>query len=780
MRTLRDGRLERPVALVAVLAIGAFLLLPSGGVAQTVAATVCFALPPVVLGMRTFDLQGAARRRVRLLFAASTVYGIAMGIWYLALAVGRPVGFPSPLDLVFFAVFCGYLAFLALVLRDRSPTGALDSRLALVDSLILTTAACAVIWVTLIRPTLADGATPAATIVALAYPGFSIAMVMVAGRLVAATGTLRTRSGVLILLWVGAEAVGDVVYGRQMTSGNFQYSSAVTALWLVACGALATLAARTDPSAVVQGVRVVRHGPMWTAMRQLVPLVSALVPFALALFDPSHAGAMVLGGLVSFCLVTWRAGMLQGDLTDARQLTERLDRAVEELAAQRDELELLAFSDPLTGLANRARFTEDLLAALSSRPGAAADAGPGVCVLMLDLDDFKVVNDSLGHGAGDALLAAVAARVQDVVAGRGTVARLGGDEFGVLLPGASQESGVSVAAAIVGVLEQPFPVEGRLLHTAASIGVAVVQPGEDVQTAMRAADLAMYAAKSAGRGAVRVFETPLLERAQSRLELESHLRRAVERSELVVEYQPMVDLRTGEVASIEALVRWHHPSWGVVPPDRFIPAAESTGTIVGIGEWVLRRACLDAVELNRGRELPLAVTVNVSVRQAQDVGFAATVRRALADTGLPPARLVLEVTESLVMDSSATAASTIRELAELGVALSIDDFGAGHSSLVRLRALPVRELKIDGDLVRHLDADATTRPIVTAIVALGRALGLVVIAEGVEEPDQLEAVRELGCDLAQGYLLARPAPRDALDLGTRFAQLGVDGSAARP
>ncbi|MGN8244617.1 putative bifunctional diguanylate cyclase/phosphodiesterase [Cellulomonas soli] len=775
MRRLREGRLQRPVALVSALAIVAFLVLPDGGIAQTVAATVCFALAPVVLGMRAHALRGAARRRVRLLWIASGTYGVAMGVWYLALAAGRPVGFPSALDLVFFAVFCCYLAFLALVLRDRSPTGALDSRLALVDSLILTTAACAVIWVTLIRPTLADAATPAATIVALAYPGFSIAMVMVAGRLVAATGTLRTPSGLLILLWVGAEAVGDVIYGRQMTSGNFQYSSAVTALWLVACGALATLAARTDPSELAGGAREVRHGPVWTAMRHVVPLVAALVPFALALFDPSHAGAMIVGGLVSFCLVTWRAGMLQGDLADARQLTERLDRAVEELAAQRDELEHLAFSDPLTGLANRARFTEDLLGALGSGPGAVPGAGagaqaePAVCVLMLDLDDFKVVNDSLGHGAGDALLIAVAARLQDVVGERGTVARLGGDEFGVLLPAVPEVVGVTVAGSIVAVLEQPFAVEGRLLHTSASIGVAVVQPGGDVQVAMRDADLAMYAAKAAGSGAVRVFERPLLERAQSRLELESHLRRAVEREELVVEYQPIVDLRTGEVASVEALVRWHHPLWGVVPPDRFIPAAESTGTIVGIGEWVLRRACQDVVLLNRGRSRPLAVTVNVSVRQAQDGGFAETVRRALADSELPPECLVLEVTESLVMDSSAAAAATVDELHALGIALSIDDFGAGHSSLVRLRALPVRELKIDGELVRNIDADATTRPIVTAIVALGRALGLAVIAEGVEEPAQLAAVRGLGCDLAQGYLLARPSPCDALVLDSRLS-----------
>jgi diguanylate cyclase (GGDEF)-like protein len=488
-----------------------------------------------------------------------------------------------------------------------------------------------------------------------------------------------------------------------------------------------------------------------------VPPAAALVPFALALADPEHAGAMVVGGLVSFCLVTARAGMLQGDLADARQLATRLDQAVAELAVQRDELEDLAFSDALTHLANRARLLERLGEALAPAPGR---SGQRVGVLMLDLDDFKVVNDSLGHGTGDALLVAAGARLAESVAGLGTVARLGGDEFAVLLPGTTPSVAVAVAEQVTEALARPFEVDGRLLHTAASVGVAVVAPGADAQAVMQAADLAMYAAKAAGGGAVRVFEPSLLERAQARLELESHLRWAVARDELAVVYQPIVDLATGRVTSLETLVRWHHPAWGVVPPDRFIPAAESTGTIVGIGEWVLRRACRDMVEVNRDRAEPLSVTVNVSVRQAQDPGFIRTVRRALADSRLPATLLVLEVTESLVMDPSAASAATLEELAGLGVRLSIDDFGAGHSSLVRLRELPVRELKIDGDLVRHLDEDGTTRPIVTAIVALGRALGLAVIAEGVEEPAQLEAVRELGCDRVQGYLLARPTPLD--------------------
>ncbi|NYI58415.1 putative bifunctional diguanylate cyclase/phosphodiesterase [Cellulomonas soli] len=783
MLGLLGGRLERPVALVGVLAVAAFLVLPAGGAAQTVAATVAFALPPAVLGLRVRSLRGAAHPRLRLLLGASTTYGLAMGAWYLALAVGHPIAFPSGLDLVFFAVFSCYITFLALVLRDSSPTGALESRLALVDSMILTTAACAVIWVALIQPALPGDASVFATIATLAYPGFALAMVMVAVRLLVASGTLFSRSGLLLMLWVGAEACGDIVYGRQMTTGDFDYASAVTASWLLGCVALATLVARQDPSQVrsVAPRRPVRHGRLWTSMRQVIPLAAALVPFALALLDPDHAGAMVVGGLVSFSLVTWRAGMLQGDLKDERQLTAQLDRAVDELAAQRDELEHLAFSDPLTGLANRARFTEDLEAALTSAsrgPGTAA--GPTVGVLMLDLDDFKVVNDSLGHGSGDALLIAVAGRLEAVVAGRGTVARLGGDEFGVLLPGATTESGVAVARRVVDALAQPFGLEGRVLHTAASVGVAVVGPGGDVQAVMRDADLAMYAAKAVSSGTVRVFEAPLLERAQARLELESHLRGAVARSELVVEYQPILDLRTGEVASMEALVRWHHPAWGVVPPDRFIPAAESTGTIVGIGEWVLRRACYDAVSVNRDRVRPLSVTVNVSVRQAQDAGFAQTVQRALTDSGLPPGRLVLEVTESLVMDSSPTAAATIAELQRLGVRLSIDDFGAGHSSLARVRALPVRELKIDGELVRQLSDAASSRPIVTAIIAMGRALDLAVIAEGVEEEDQLDALRELGCDMVQGYLLARPAPLAAIARDRRLpplAVLDVEGTA---
>lgn len=414
-----------------------------------------------------------------------------------------------------------------------------------------------------------------------------------------------------------------------------------------------------------------------------------------------------------------------------------------------------AVSDPLTGLGNRTLLAERLAVALAA--GSDDDAA-GFAVILLDLDDFKVINDSLGHGVGDALLVAVADRLREVVGTRGSIARLGGDEFAVLLPAGGEPAGIHLAERIVAAFYSDFVVLEHTLRISASIGVTAGVRGAGAATVLRSADLAMYGAKAAGKGKYSAYHDGMLIAAQQRLDMENHLRHALARGEFSLAYQPIVDAVTGEVTCVEALARWQHPTWGAVPPVTFIPVAEMSGTITSLGTWVLRSACRDAAALVTDGGRPVGVAVNVSVRQLQAPGFVDVVRAALADAGMRAGLLTLEVTESLVMDGDAGGLARLHELHALGVRLAIDDFGTGHSSLARLRTLPVTDLKIDRSFVNEIRGDSDCGPIIVAVVAMARALGLAVTAEGVETTSQLAALRQLGVDAIQGYLVARPAP----------------------
>lgn len=447
-------------------------------------------------------------------------------------------------------------------------------------------------------------------------------------------------------------------------------------------------------------------------------------------------------------------GTVTGVVGIARDVTER--KAVE--ARLRDharEMRRQAFQDPLTGLGNRALFTQRL--AELTDPAAGRDRSD-IAVLMLDLDDFKVVNDSLGHEAGDALLAAAATRLGDIVGESGTVTRLGGDEFTVILPTGGETAGVALAETILDAFSHDFHVLGLALRTATSVGVTTGASGSDVGSLLRSADLAMYAAKAAGKGTLRVYQEDLLQQAHERLQLENHLRHAVARGELTLEYQPIVEACTGEVVGLEALARWRHPRWGQVSPAAFIPVAEASGTIVPIGEWVLRTACHQAAAFAVDHGRPVGISVNVSVRQLQSDGFRDVVEDALSDAGLAPGLLTLEVTESLFMSEDQRTGAVLDELHALGVELSVDDFGTGHSSLARLRLLPVSELKVDRSFVTGIGPDGECGPIIAAVLAMARALDLSVVAEGVETEVQLEALRRAGCDRIQGFHIARPMP----------------------
>jgi len=442
-----------------------------------------------------------------------------------------------------------------------------------------------------------------------------------------------------------------------------------------------------------------------------------------------------------------------------------LDRTADSLQQQRDEIvranrELAqqANYDALTGLANRNLLADRVAQTLIH----AGRAGRVAAVMLLDLDRFKTVNDSLGHDQGDALLREVALRLTACMREGDTVARLGGDEFVVVLADMARvPDAIPVAQKVLSALAAPMHIGGRELTIGASIGISSYPAdGTDAGTLLRNADVAMYRAKAQGGDSYAFFTREMNARALEQLEIEAGLRRAVEKNELVLHYQPIVDAKTGRINAAEALVRWQHPQQGLLAPNRFIPVAEESGLIVGIGEWVLRRACEQAAEWRRRGLPPLRVAVNMSGRQFAERGLAATIAGLLADTGCDPDTLEIEITESAIMHSPEAAMLTMHRINQLGVRLSIDDFGTGYSSLSYLKRFPVHKLKIDRSFVRDIHVDADDAAIVGAIAALAKNLELKVVAEGVETPEQLKFLESLGCDECQGYLFSRPCPAE--------------------
>ncbi|HEU0236224.1 MAG TPA: EAL domain-containing protein [Candidatus Limnocylindrales bacterium] len=434
-------------------------------------------------------------------------------------------------------------------------------------------------------------------------------------------------------------------------------------------------------------------------------------------------------------------------------------RDVEERKTFEQRLAHQAFHDPLTNLANRALFGDRVEHALSR----ARRAGGSVAVLFLDLDDFKRVNDSFGHQAGDQLLLEVAHRLEACIRPGDTAARLGGDEFGVLVEDPPSEAeALAVAERIRAAMADPFHVADAAIVVTASLGVAL--SGDHAAKAselLRNADLAMYAAKAAGKGVARRYEPSMHSTAIDRIGLEERLRDAVERGEIVAHYQPIATLADGRIGGVEALARWEHPERGLVLPDVFVPLAEETGLIDRIGRLVLATACRDAAAWS-AEVGPIQVSVNLSARQLATDLIVDDVRAAIRASALPADRLILEITESVLLADTAATVDRLRRLKDLGVRLSIDDFGTGYSALSYLRAFPLDELKIDRSFISAMRGDPRVARLVGAIVQLGAALGLDTVAEGVEDRGDVDMLRSFGCDRAQGFLFSRPVPADVL------------------
>jgi diguanylate cyclase (GGDEF)-like protein/PAS domain S-box-containing protein len=434
--------------------------------------------------------------------------------------------------------------------------------------------------------------------------------------------------------------------------------------------------------------------------------------------------------------------LLQEEIVERRQAEARVHH--------------MAYHDSLTGLPNRALLSDRLERAML----AAQRGGTRLAVMFIDLDRFKTINDSLGHLTGDHLLREVASRLCRAVRMSDTVARLGGDEFVVLVPGvhASDECR-QIGDKIIEALSAPFPFEGRSLHISPSIGICLYpEDGADVETLMRNADAAMYHAKASGRNNYQFFTQRMNQAASLHFELESNLRTALANGEFELFYQPIMGAATRGVHALEVLLRWRRPGTGLVLPDHFIPLLEETGLIVAVGEWVLRNACEQSMAWRRAGLPAVPLAINLSARQFMHAGLVESIRRVIVDTGIDPALIEFEITETALMQHGAQTLDLLGQINRMGIRLSIDDFGTGYSSLAYLKRFPVRKIKIDRAFIRELEASSEDRAIVATVMALANSLQLSVVAEGVETEAQLELLRAHRCEYAQGYLFAKPLP----------------------
>ncbi|MBK5266709.1 MAG: bifunctional diguanylate cyclase/phosphodiesterase [Acidimicrobiia bacterium] len=443
----------------------------------------------------------------------------------------------------------------------------------------------------------------------------------------------------------------------------------------------------------------------------------------------------------------------------------RLEDSVAQLTVLKEDLRHRAMHDTLTGLANRALLHEKLADVTDPATSSAAKTA----LLLLDLDDFKTVNDTFGHPVGDQLLVEVARRLQSCCRPHDTVARLGGDEFAILLDHLSHpDDAVIVVERIIASLNRPFVLTGGQISCHASVGVAFTQPGEDPADLMQHADQAMYVAKVRQKGSYQVYKDDIEDLTAGKGDLESELKSAIEHDELVLYYQPLVDLASRQVLGMEALVRWNHPVRGLVPPDEFIPMAEETGLIVPLGRWVLRQACWQASRWHaNGSECKPTVSVNLSPRELVEPDITNEVRTALAESGLDPKYLVIEITENVMVEAFT---ETLDEFKALGVRIAVDDFGTGYSSLKYIDRLPIDIVKIDKSFVSRVAGDDPS-PLADIVLQIGSVLGLETVAEGIETAEQLRRVRDLGCQVGQGYLFARPMEAAAIEA---LLKTGID------
>ena len=686
--------------------------------------------------------------------ASAAAWSAGQLVWTVYDLVGAGSPFPSVADL-------GYIAAIPLALIgvwSITPKVATSTRLvAVVDGLIIAGSLVAISWPLVLAPGWDTGeGGPLLVALSLVYPAgalvivSSILMVLVRSRR-GGTMPIVAIAGAMSLL-----GLADSYFVWQTSQGIEADLSLADGAW-VGGHLLLLVAALRYP-------RGIERVPLTPAMersfrRSAVPLTLACLAMVVRviLASTGHVGDAFLDVVIVAVAALIVARHLM-EMWENRSLTRALEVKVVELTAREAELSHQALHDPLTGLANRRLLGDRVDHALER----SRRTGERTAVLFIDVDDFKTVNDSLGHAAGDQLLVGVATRISACVRPGDTIARLGGDEFGILMEDlASPDEAAVVAARVLDALEIAFPLDGRQVFTKASIGIAHADASRGARgdQVLADADAALYEAKAAGKATFRQFEEEMRDSVVARLEIIQDLRGTSAPGQFVCHYQPIVELSTGHTVAVEALVRWHHPTRGLLEPNAFIALAEETGAIVDLGIEVVRQATAQVVQWCASGEVPadLELHVNLSGRQLEQEDLATQICEVVDGAGFPRDQLVLEITESIAVDIDPDHLERLLELRGTGIRLAIDDFGTGYSSLSYLRTLPIDVLKVDRTFAGP-KAGATDLVLMEAIVRLGAALGIDVIAEGIENGDQVESLVSLGCERAQGYLFAHPVP----------------------
>lgn len=755
------------------LAIAGYFFIP-GVVGKDLAYSVVGIASTVVMlvGLRLH--RPAALRGWHLVVGANACFVIGdlvQNYYDVVLATDAPV--PSLADVVYLAGYPLLFVGVHLISRNSRAAGGRDTW---TDAAVVCVGALGLTWHFLMGPTLRAAPSDVnpvisrdhdilAKLVTLAYPMMDLAVLCVVVGAVL-RGTARLTSDRLLVAAVGVMLISDFGYDLQLLHGGYGPASPVNAGFLLNYVLMA--AAATHPSIALARTAPEQQDPQrwrWLPLvagaafvSPLIVLIDSLIglPVDLPMLSATSVVVLVLIGL----RVTWLFGRIH---RQNEMLSDRGQSLRSALAAQRvleDDLRHLALHDVLTGLANRGLLHDRVEQAIT---GSTPRRPVALCVC--DLDNFKGVNDSLGHDAGDELLVVVAKRLTSMVGGLATVARLGGDEFAVLMEDADQpESVTALAERILSVLRQPIRLGEEEITLSVSVGVAVAGTGSTAAQLLSEADAAMYEAKAIGKDRVAVFETAMRSRLVEKMALINYFPGSLRREQFYLDYQPQVDLATGGLEGFECLVRWRHPTLGLVSPLKFIPLAEETRFIIPLGRWILQTACERAVSWPVRTPDPLTISVNISGWQLQDPGFVDTVKEILDSTGLAARRLVVEVTETVLLTNPTGTAQVLSDLKSLGIRVAIDDFGTGYSSLSHLRQLPVDIIKIDKSFIDPLtDPEREGEAFVTTIIRLAADLDLLTTAEGIEHRSQRDALLRLGCQSGQGYLMSAPLGAAATD-----------------
>jgi len=718
------------------------------------AALAVLGLATIAATLSALHLWRPVRRLPFQLFAAGEAVGFVAGSLGSSVAVTSAGGNPVAAALTVVAYLIGIAGF-ALVVRARNPG---RDRASLIDATVISIGLGMLAWVFLMAPYASAVTLPVAErLLSMVYVALDVLLLALVVRL-AISGGDRTRAFALIIAGWLVLVAADSGRALLLLTGSYDPTSLVEAGWLVSYALWGAAVLEPSVATLTDPAPPARAG-LTRARLAALAAASLMAPAVLAIQAArgQHVDVPVIvaGCALLFLLVLVRVAALVREVeATVRELrgTEGVLRAtLQEREALAAQLQHQAFHDELTDLPNRAMFNDRVRHALAR----ARRGGGGLAVLFVDLDDFKVVNDSMGHGAGDRLLQEVAGRLRGCLREPDTIGRLGGDEFAILVEEVDLATVRVLAERVLATLAAPYPVVGGDVTIHASVGVAFDEHAtcDDVQL-LRNADIAMSAAKNRGKGTYEVFQPPMLRSVRDRHDMTAALRGAIERRELVVHYQPIVDLRTWRVGGTEALVRWPRPDRGLVPPAEFIPIAEETGLVVDIDRFVLRESCRQAAAWN-ARLGPLVLHVNLSVMHLQRDDLADTVASALRASGLAPDRLTLEITESVLAHVD-VAVVRLQALKRLGVHLAIDDFGTGYSSLSYLQRMPIDAVKIDKSFVDRVTGGPEESAVARAILALAATLRLDTVAEGVEQAGQARELAALGCRWAQGYHFSRP------------------------